>query len=60
MAEQISNEVTALRNIASGGADGALKGQYADQLHGAASDLAGQMEKVVGRFKDSPVPGMTG
>ena len=53
MAEQIGNEVTALRNIAGGGADGALKGQYADQLHGAASDLAGQMEKVVGRFKDT-------
>jgi hypothetical protein len=50
MGEQISHEVAALRKIASGGADGALKGQYADQLHGAASDLAGTMEKAVGRF----------
>lgn len=53
MADQVSNEVTALRKIAGGGADGALKGQYADQLHSAASDLAGQLEKVVGRFKNT-------
>lgn len=50
MAGQISDEVAALRKIANGGADGALKGQYADQLHSAASDLAGKIEKVVGRF----------
>lgn len=51
MATQIRAEVTALRKIAAGGADGALKGQYADQLHAAASDLANQMDKVIGRFR---------
>jgi len=51
MATQISDEVSALHQIAAGGADGALKGQYADQLHAAASDLAGKIVKVVGRFE---------
>ena len=51
VAATISNEVAALRKIAAGGADGALKGQYAAKIHSAASDLAGQLEKVVGRYQ---------
>jgi hypothetical protein len=50
-ARTISNEVAALRKIAAGGADAALKGQYVDQIHSAASDLAGQLDKVVGRYQ---------
>jgi hypothetical protein len=52
VARTISDEVAALRKIAAGGADAALKGQYADQIHSSASELAGQLEKVEGRYRE--------
>jgi hypothetical protein len=51
VASQISGQVAALRKIGAGGADGALKGQYADKIHSSANDLAGQLDKVVGRYQ---------
>ena len=51
VAKQISDQVAALRKIGAGGADAALKGQYADQIHSSASDLADQLDKVVGRYQ---------
>jgi membrane-bound lytic murein transglycosylase len=51
VAKQISSQVTELNKIANGGADGALKGAYADKIHSSAADLAGQRGKVVGRYQ---------
>ena len=51
VAKQISGQVAALHKIAGGGADGALKGAYADKIHSSAADLADQLDKVVGRYQ---------
>jgi hypothetical protein len=51
IAEEIIGEVAALHKIAAGGADGALIGKYADKIHSNASDLAGQLGKVIGRYQ---------
>jgi len=51
MAKEISGQVDALHQMAAGGADGALKGQYADKIHSSARDLADQLGKVVGRYQ---------
>ena len=51
VAKEISGQVAALHQMAAGGADGALKGQYADTIHSSARDLAGQLDKVVGRYQ---------
>ena len=51
VAREISNQVAELHKIAGGGADGALKGAYADKIHSSAADLAGQLDKVVGRYQ---------
>lgn len=51
VARTIGNEIAALTKIAAGDADAALKGEYADQIHSSASDLAGQLDKVVGRYQ---------
>jgi hypothetical protein len=51
VAKEISGQVAALHQIAAGGADGALKGQYADTIHSSARDLADQLDKVVGRYQ---------
>ena len=50
-AKEISAQVGRLHKIASGGADGALKGQYAAKIQSSASDLADQLDKVVGRYQ---------
>ena len=51
VAKTISDQVTALNKIASGGTNEVLKGQYADKIRSAASDLSGQLGKVVGRYQ---------
>jgi hypothetical protein len=51
VAKEISGQVAALHQMAAGGADGALKGQYADTIHSSAGDLADQLDKVVGRYQ---------
>jgi hypothetical protein len=51
VAEEIISEIAALHKIAAGGADGALIGKYADKIHSNASDLAGQLGKVTGRYQ---------
>lgn len=51
MADQIASQVTVLRKIAAGQAE--EKGQYAAKLQSAASDTAGQLEKVTGRYKET-------
>ncbi|HYZ55268.1 MAG TPA: hypothetical protein VE733_17450 [Streptosporangiaceae bacterium] len=51
VATTISQEIAALQKIAAGGADGALKGQYATKIHSAASDLASKLGDVVGRYQ---------
>jgi hypothetical protein len=51
VAKQIADQVAALKKIGAGGADAALKGQYADQIHSSANDLADQLDKVVGRYQ---------
>jgi hypothetical protein len=51
VAKQISQQVARLNKLAAGGADGALKGQYADKIHSSAGDLAGELDKVVGRYQ---------
>jgi hypothetical protein len=51
VATTIADEIAALRKIAAGGSDAALEGQYADQIRSSASDLAGQLDKVVGRYQ---------
>jgi hypothetical protein len=50
VAKQISQQVARLHKLAAGGADGALKGEYADKIHSSAGDLAGELDKVVGRY----------
>jgi hypothetical protein len=51
VAKEISGQVDALHQMAAGGADGALKGQYADKIHSSARELADQLDKVVGRYQ---------
>ena len=51
VAREISGQVARLHTMAAGGADGALKGQYADQIHSSAKDLADELDKVVGRYQ---------
>ena len=51
VAKQISQQVARLHKLAAGGADGALKGEYADKIHSSAGDLAGELDKVVGRYQ---------
>ena len=51
VAKEISGQVAALHQMAAGGADGALTGQYADTIHSSARDLADQLDKVVGRYQ---------
>jgi hypothetical protein len=51
VASTISDQITALNKIASGGTNEVLKGQYADKIRSAASDLSGQLGKVVGRYQ---------
>src|SRR5216683_4373419 len=48
VAREITDQVGRLRAI---GADGTLKGQYADVLRSGARDLAGQLDKVTGRYQ---------
>jgi len=51
MATTLTDQIAALRKIADGGADAALVGQYAEKIRLSASDLAGQLGKVVGRYQ---------
>ena len=51
VAKQISHQVARLHNLAPGGTDGALKGEYADKIHSSSSDLADTLDKVVGRYQ---------
>ena len=48
VATEISNQVAALRKIAAAGDE---VGQHADEIRSSASDLAGQLDKVVGRYQ---------
>src|SRR5262249_11221660 len=49
--QQLSDQIAALRKIAASGTNGALTGQYADKVRSSASDVAGQLDKVVGRYQ---------
>ena len=51
MATTLTGQIAALRKIADGGADAVLVGQYAEKIRLSASDLAGQLGKVVGRYQ---------
>lgn len=52
VANEIRGQVEALHQIGQGGAAFALlEGQYADKIQSAATDLAGQLDKVVGRYQ---------
>lgn len=51
VAREISDQVSRLHTLAQGGADGALKGQYADKIHSSSKDLADELDKVVGRYQ---------
>ena len=51
VAREISDQVSRLHTLAQGGADGALKGQYADKIHSSSQDLADTLDKVVGRYQ---------
>ena len=51
VAKEISDQVSRLHTMAAGGADGALKGQYADTIHSSSKDLADELDKVVGRYQ---------
>lgn len=51
VAKTITDQVAALNKIASGGTNEVLKGNYADKIRSAASDLSGQLGKVVGRYQ---------
>ena len=51
MATTLADQIAALRKIADGGADAVLVGQYAEKIRLSASDLAGQLGKVVGRYQ---------
>lgn len=48
MATEMRSQISRLHSI---GRDDTLKGQYADKLRTAASDLAGKLEKTVGRYQ---------
>lgn len=48
VATQITNQVAALRKIAG---DGTEVGKHADVIRSQASDLAGQLDKIVGRYQ---------
>jgi hypothetical protein len=48
VATQITNQVAVLRKIAS---DGTEVGKHADVIRSQASDLAGQLDKIVGRYQ---------
>jgi hypothetical protein len=48
VAKQITDQVAALRKIAGGGVE---VGQHAEQIRSSASDLAGQLDKVAGRYQ---------
>jgi phage-related minor tail protein len=52
VSQQITDQVAALRKIAAGATDGALVGQYADKIRSSASELAGQLDKVEGRYHE--------
>ena len=51
VAKEISDQVARLHTMAAGGADGALKGQYADKIHSSSKDLADELDKIVGRYQ---------
>jgi hypothetical protein len=48
VASEITSQVAALRKISS---DGTEVGQHADTIRSSASDLAGELDKVVGRYQ---------
>lgn len=48
VARQISDQVAALRKIVGGGVE---VGQHADKIRSSSSDLADQLDKVVGRYQ---------
>lgn len=48
VANEIQSQVTALRKISS---DGTEVGKHADKIRSSASDLADQLDKVVGRYQ---------
>jgi hypothetical protein len=48
VASEISGQVDALRKI---GSDGTLVGKYADTLRSKSNEVAGDLEKVVGRYQ---------
>jgi hypothetical protein len=48
VARQISDQVAALRKIAGGGVE---VGKHADKIRSSSSDLADQLDKVVGRYQ---------
>jgi hypothetical protein len=50
VAKTITDQITALRKIGSGGTDEVLKGKYADKLRSSANSLADQLGKIVGRY----------
>ena len=50
--QQIADQVAALRAIAGSGDDGALQGHYSEKIRSSASDLAGQLAKVEGRYRE--------
>lgn len=51
VAEQIAGQVAVLRKIAASQSD--EKGQHAGKLQSAASDTAGQLDKVTGRYQQT-------
>jgi hypothetical protein len=51
VAKTITDQVTALKKISSGGTDAVLEGDYADKIRSSADSLAGQLNKVVGRYQ---------
>jgi hypothetical protein len=48
VARQIADQVAALRQMATGGVE---VGQHAEKIRSSAGDLAGQLDKVVGRYQ---------
>jgi len=48
VAAEITSQVAALRQISS---DGTEVGQHADKIRSSASDLADQLDKLVGRYQ---------
>lgn len=51
VAKTITDQVAALHQIAAGGADGALIGDFANKVRSSAGSLAGELAKVVGRYQ---------